>query len=372
MLILRLVKHPNIIDLDCVYESPKTIYLVFDLCMSNLAKFFERKKKRFEVEETVKIIRSLASALAYLHKNGIVHRDLTLENILIAHKIEAGEKIQIKVSDFGLSAMRGGPGHENMLHEFCGTLAYMAPEVIATKSYSQQCDVWSMGVIMYVLMFGMFPFFSHDQHKLCKLIRKSEINFCELPCSEEARNLVSKLLEKNPAFRITAAETEQHPWISGAAITLKTPSSNVFHMMRMWKNEMLESTTEGGPSNLDSSKLIKTACTKEGLTLFDWNHSSAHLSVSKSVKPKIWLQPPKTAPSLDTRPTTSEGQSLGRSMTRSYANFDTSTSSDSSPGDHTSSFLKQRLEKNLRRNFKLPDFSYVSAKVDTNLKAPKK
>ncbi|XP_015117756.1 serine/threonine-protein kinase 33-like [Diachasma alloeum] len=134
--------------------------------------------------------------------------------------------------------MRNGPGHDDMLHDFCGTITYMAPEMVTTKSYSQQCDVWSMGVIMYVLLTGKFPFFSNNELQLYKLITTADVDYSVLQCSNEGKHLLSKLLERNPAFRITAAEVNHHPWISGASGHVSTESSNVLDMMRLWKDEM--------------------------------------------------------------------------------------------------------------------------------------
>ncbi|XP_025602418.2 serine/threonine-protein kinase 33-like [Athalia rosae] len=123
--ILKLVNHPNIILLDRVFESPKTIYLVFEFCTGSLARTF-KVKKRFEEKDTLTVIRSLAGALSYLHKNDIVHRDLKLENILIAaHPENPADNLFIKITDFGLSAVRGGTGYDSMLHDCCGTPTYM-------------------------------------------------------------------------------------------------------------------------------------------------------------------------------------------------------------------------------------------------------
>ncbi|XP_046737968.1 serine/threonine-protein kinase 33-like [Diprion similis] len=257
--ILKLVNHPNIILLDRVFESPKAIYLIFELCTGSLAKTF-KAKKRFEEKETLTVIRSLAGALSYLHKNDIVHRDLKLENILIAANPQnPDDDLHIKVTDFGLSAVRGGTGYETMLHDCCGTLTYMAPEMIATKSYSQQCDVWSMGIIMYVLLVGKFPFYSTNDQHLHLLVKTQELDFSGLPCSEGAKHLLSKMLQKNPAFRVTAAEVENHPWIAvsmnqyvnvyrnaskGNHSMLQAHSSNVLDMMRMWRTEMMRNSSQ--------------------------------------------------------------------------------------------------------------------------------
>ncbi|XP_043938745.1 serine/threonine-protein kinase 33 [Protopterus annectens] len=151
--ILKQVNHEHIIHLEEVYETPKRMYLVTELCEGGELKEILQKKKYFTENETRHIIRSLAAAIAYLHKKDIVHRDLKLENILVKQieYIERELKLDIKVTDFGLAAQKGGVGSENMLQSTCGTPIYMAPEVINAHDYSQQCDIWSIGVIMYML-----------------------------------------------------------------------------------------------------------------------------------------------------------------------------------------------------------------------------
>ncbi|KAK7791247.1 hypothetical protein R5R35_009156 [Gryllus longicercus] len=178
--ILRAVHHPHIIHLERVFESPKTLFLVFELCLGELREVF-LKKKVFTEDETRKVVASLASAVSYLHRNDIVHRDLKLENILVStNPSDPEDNLFIKVTDFGLSVVRGGVGHESMLQEMCGTPAYMSPELFGERMYSQQCDVWAMGVIMYLLLTGRYPFEAHSGRSLAQVVVGCEPNFnCE-------------------------------------------------------------------------------------------------------------------------------------------------------------------------------------------------
>ncbi|KAF5302300.1 hypothetical protein FQA39_LY10339 [Lamprigera yunnana] len=237
--ILKMVNHPHIIYLEKVFESSKEIYLVLELCYGTLSAMYSRRKP-FAEDDTKKVIRDLASAVSYLHKNDIVHRDLKLENILIAkNPDDEHDQLYIKVTDFGLSIVKKGNGYENMLHDCCGTLVYMAPEIITSRSYSQQCDVWAIGVIMYMLLSGSLPFYSDQEPELTATICEEEPSYARFAASPEAIDLMTKLLNKNPALRATASEVSRHPWIIGRQIKESDISGNVLDMMKLWKTEMM-------------------------------------------------------------------------------------------------------------------------------------
>uniref|UniRef100_A0A8C2PR86 Serine/threonine kinase 33 n=1 Tax=Cyprinus carpio TaxID=7962 RepID=A0A8C2PR86_CYPCA len=177
--IMKQVKHEHIIHLEEVFETPKRMYLVTELCEGGDLKDLLQKNKHFTEEETRHIIKSLSEAIVYLHKKDIVHRDLKLENILVKsfHQGNDNDMVNIKVTDFGLSVQKGGVGSENMLQATCGTPIYMAPEVVNGHQYSQQCDLWSIGVIMYMLLCGEPPFISSSKERLSEMIMKGELTF---------------------------------------------------------------------------------------------------------------------------------------------------------------------------------------------------
>jgi serine/threonine kinase 33 len=134
------------------------------------------------INQEVKIIMtSLAEAVVYMHNKDMVHRDLKLENILLSNDLEPGCKYNIKVTDFGLSHMKGLSGSDGLMSTRCGTLYYMAPEVIRNKlEYSKLCDVWSMGVIMYALLCGSMPFKGETASQLEDQIMSGELGFKEV------------------------------------------------------------------------------------------------------------------------------------------------------------------------------------------------
>ncbi|XP_027434813.1 serine/threonine-protein kinase 33 isoform X3 [Zalophus californianus] len=142
-----------------------------------------------------------------------------------------------KVTDFGLAVKMHGRS-EAMLQTTCGTPIYMAPEVINAHDYSQQCDIWSIGVIMYLLLCGEPPFLASSEEKLFELIRKGELHF-EDPVWESisdcAKSVLKQLMKVDPAHRITAKELLDNQWITGNTLSSARPT-NVLEMMKEWKN----------------------------------------------------------------------------------------------------------------------------------------
>ncbi len=128
------------------------MYLVTELCHhGELAKWIKSKGGPVSEKESKKIMKHIVDAIYYLHKRDIVHRDLKLENILIKDINLINGECYIKITDFGLSSQRETVGTESMFDDYCGTPLYMAPEIIENHPYSQLCDVWALGIIMYIL-----------------------------------------------------------------------------------------------------------------------------------------------------------------------------------------------------------------------------
>ncbi|XP_021064742.1 serine/threonine-protein kinase 33 isoform X1 [Mus pahari] len=239
--ILKTVKHQHIIHLEQVFESPQKMYLVMELCEDGELKEVMDQRGHFSENETRLIIQSLASAIAYLHNKDIVHRDLKLENIMVKSSfIDDNNEmnLNIKVTDFGLAVQKHGSRSEGMMQTTCGTPIYMAPEVINAHDYSQQCDIWSIGVIMYILLCGAPPFLANSEEKLYELIKKGELRF-EDPVwdsvSDSAKNALKQLMKVDPAHRITAKELLDNQWLTGNTLSSARPT-NVLEMMKEWKN----------------------------------------------------------------------------------------------------------------------------------------
>ncbi|XP_043955741.1 serine/threonine-protein kinase 33 isoform X3 [Gambusia affinis] len=245
--ILKQVNHAHIIHLEVTYNTPTKICLVTELCRGGTLKQQLHQKKFFTEDETRKIIYYLADAVVYLHKRDIVHRDLKLENILVKNSLDDNEdRFDIKVADFGLSVKADGVGIRKVLTDACGTLLYMAPEMMSGRGYSHWCDVWSIGVIMFMLLCGEPPFHSKSKERLLKKIMRKEVQFTQpiwATVSDGGKYLLTCLLKADPAYRMSAHQLLDHPWITGDT-TVPVGPSNVLEMMNRYVENEEGSETE--------------------------------------------------------------------------------------------------------------------------------
>ena len=222
---LKLCQHPNIVRLYDVLENVDYIFLVMELLRGGTLRDFVKQHKGALDEAMVKqIIRSLAFALEYMEKYGIVHRDLKLINVLLAGDPFA---LNVKLVDFGLAAILA-PGQK--CHSFAGTLHFCAPEVILGIPYAHSVDVWGLGVITYYLLFRKMPFIADNDCdlkrydvlpmsrtflkddppiKLDKQLSQPAKDFLQgTTCTEEVG-----VLMKNAKYRLTIKQVLEHPWL---------------------------------------------------------------------------------------------------------------------------------------------------------------
>lgn len=237
--IMKSVIHPNLIKLEEVFESKKKLYLITELCEAGeLAKWI---KKQGPIPEHISkiIMRQIVDAISYLHKNDIVHRDLKLENILLKEFDPSTDNYYIKVTDFGLSSQRETAGTESMFEDYCGTPLYMAPEIIENLPYSQLCDVWALGIIMFILLTSHSPFTSKTESDLREQIKRAEIDIFSkdyVRLSPEAKHCLQRMIKVNPAHRITSSELFEHPWFLDKKLDEMPETKNVLELM----TEMLQ------------------------------------------------------------------------------------------------------------------------------------
>lgn len=201
--ILMMLKHPHIIRLYEVIETPTEIFLVMEFVSGGELFDYIVTRGKLHEEEARRLFQQVVSALAYCHHHGVVHRDLKPENLLIS------ADGSIKVADFGLAnLMQDG----EFLRTSCGSPNYAAPEVISGSLYAgPEVDCWSAGVILYALLVGTLPF---DDDVIFKLFKKIKAGSYPMPShlSEDSRNLISQMLCVDPLKRITFAEIRRHPW----------------------------------------------------------------------------------------------------------------------------------------------------------------
>ena len=215
--VLRMLNHPNIISIQHVFETIENICLVMDYVRGG--DLFDRivEMKRFPESTAKLVLYKLLKVILYLHKRGIVHRDLKPENILCLHKHKIDE---ILVIDFGLSSFFTP---KELLKSPCGTLSYVAPEVLKGYGYGKEVDLWSAGVILYVMLRGKLPFDSNNRNNKndkTNLIRKvisgrfSMRNDCWKLRSNQCKDLIIRLLCVDPQKRLTAQNALMHPWFN--------------------------------------------------------------------------------------------------------------------------------------------------------------
>ena len=214
--IMREINHPNIIKLYEIYEDQRHIDLVMEECLGGelFDRIMERiqEKKIYNEKEASIIFKQIMKGVEYCHSKGIVHRDLKPENILFLTK---EENSPIKIIDFGLSKIFGEKINNKFLSTKVGTAYYVSPEILEGK-YNEKCDIWSCGVILYIILSGTPPFNGENDIEIYKKISHKKFTFPEKEwqnISENAKDLIKKMLcDEN--IRLSAKEVLQHNWLN--------------------------------------------------------------------------------------------------------------------------------------------------------------
>lgn len=202
-------EHPNVVRIKGTYEDSVFVHLVMELCAGG--ELFDRiiQKGHYSEREAGQLIKTIVSVVEACHSLGVVHRDLKPENFLFD---TTDEEATLKATDFGLS-MFFKPG--DAFYEVVGSPYYVAPEVLR-KHYGPEVDVWSAGVILYILLSGVPPFWAETESGIFRQILQGNLDFDSEPwpaISESAKDLIRKMLERDPKKRISAHEVLCHPWI---------------------------------------------------------------------------------------------------------------------------------------------------------------
>jgi len=212
--ILKKVNHPNVISLKETVDTKNCLFIVTELVTGG--ELFDKivELGSYSEANAATVIRKMVSAIDYLHSLGIVHRDLKPENLLLKDDTSITD---IKIADFGLSKIVSS---QLMMQTACGTPGYVAPEILQVKGYDKEVDLWSIGVICYILLCGFPPFYNDNIAELFEQIMNAEYDFPHEywhSISEEAKDFVRKLLVADPAKRMTSQQALVHPWLNGSS-----------------------------------------------------------------------------------------------------------------------------------------------------------
>ncbi|KAF5750209.1 putative calcium-dependent protein kinase [Tripterygium wilfordii] len=265
----HLPEHPNIVSLKDTYEDDHAVHLVMELCEGG--ELFDRIVSRGHYTEraAAAVAKTIVEVVQSCHQHGVIHRDLKPENFLFANKKETA---LLKAIDFGLSVFFR-PGET--FNEIVGSPYYMAPEVLK-RNYGPEVDVWSAGVILYILLCGVPPFWAETEQGVAQAIIRSVIDFKREPwpkVSENAKDLVRKMLDPDPKHRLTAQQVLEHPWLVNAK---KAPNVSLgeavrarlkqFSVMNKLKKRALKVIAE-------HLSVEEIADVKEGFDVMDVNKS---------------------------------------------------------------------------------------------------
>jgi len=258
--VMKSVNHPNIICMKEIFDSSDKLYIVLELVTGG--ELFDRivSKGSYSEKEASELMKQVLDALSYLHAKGIVHRDLKPENLLYA---SPAPDAPIKLADFGLAKIVSSGGQSSVMHTTCGTPGYVAPEVLKNDGYDKQVDAWSMGVILYILLCGFPPFHDDNQALLFEQIKNGKYDFPDpwwSNISDQAKDLVKKMMTVDPKARYSIDDCLKHPWISGDAAS-DAPIQGLAESMRKWNAR--RKFRQGALGVIASNKMKKLM---EGLT----------------------------------------------------------------------------------------------------------
>ncbi|KAI8065946.1 kinase-like domain-containing protein [Gongronella butleri] len=211
--ILKHVQHEHVVSMYDLYESKDAIYIVTRLATGG--ELFQQllDKGSYTERDAARLVKQILEGLLYLHGLDIVHRDIKPENLLFATK---SPDAPLLITDFGLSKIM--KNHDDVLMTACGTPGYVAPEVLLQKGHGKPVDIWSVGVITFVMLCGYTPFYGEDQAALFESIMSGKYEFDEeywSDISKNAKSFIDGLLMFNPEKRLTAKQALEHPWITG-------------------------------------------------------------------------------------------------------------------------------------------------------------
>lgn len=203
MAIQTSLRHPHVLRLYGWFHDAERIFLILEYAHGGELYGELRRSGHLSEKQAATYIASLTQALAYCHEKHVIHRDIKPENLLLDHEG------RLKIADFGWSVQS-----TNKRHTMCGTLDYLAPEMVENKAHDYAVDNWTLGVLCYEFLYGVPPFEADSQADTFRRIMKVDLTFPSTPCvSAEAKNLIIRLLVKDSAKRLPLQKILEHPWI---------------------------------------------------------------------------------------------------------------------------------------------------------------
>ena len=256
--------HENIVEFEHFFEDDENVYLILEMCQNQTLNELVKRKKRLHELEVQNYLSQLIPAVQYLKTMNIIHRDLKLGNLFLT------DKMQLKIGDFGLATKVEYKGERKRSQ--CGTPNFMAPEILDfQRSYSYEVDVWSIGVIIYSLLFGRQPFEASDISLTYQKIKTLDYTFPEnISISNQAKNLINNIFIKDPEKRLKIEEMNKHEFFfMGKSIPLFLPiQSLVCPLTIAYINQYLPNYNE---SVAEGHKLLMTAPFKGVLSFVNNN-----------------------------------------------------------------------------------------------------
>jgi len=215
--ILQKIDHRHIVKLYDIYETKDHLYMVMEILKGG--ELFDSIVQRgtYSEKEAAALMRQIIGAVEYLHRRGIAHRDLKPENLIYEDDPERNPRALVKITDFGLAKLLGHDELTGLMKTACGTPGYVAPEILKGQEYTEAIDIWSLGVILFILLCGYPPFADEVSSVLYQKIRQGVYSFSSPywdDISAEAKELVSKMLTVNPLKRISVTKILMDPWFT--------------------------------------------------------------------------------------------------------------------------------------------------------------
>jgi len=268
--------HQNIIKLYNVYEDEETINIIMEYAKEgNLYHLIKKEKNGFSEQKSYEYFIQIINAVYYLHSNNIIHRDIKPENILI------GDDNKLKLCDFGWAKELTLENRST----FCGTMEYMAPEIVGSENYDYSVDIWSLGILLYELLFGHSPFNADSNKNIIFNIKKHELNYDNenKKISNSCKDLIERLLNENPQKRLRIKDILEHPFIkkySKKALLYTKKSSTIINEDKI-NNQLSKNLNDVNNNNIHINKRdelnnmkVNSRLKRSNTININWNNDS--------------------------------------------------------------------------------------------------